>query len=86
MDASFEEHQHKEGQKLHYSGVFQEGKKEKRGSDPMYDSKFIFCHLIVLDMRFVCTSTNTPECKGECPNEDQLLDADDQQIHYAISP
>lgn len=31
MDASFEEHQHKEGQKLHYSGVFQEGeKREKR--------------------------------------------------------
>lgn len=69
-----------------YSGVYPEGKKEKKGSDSMYDSKFVFCHLMVLDTRFICTSTNTPDFKGECSNERQLLDADDQQEHCAISP
>lgn len=31
-------------------------------------------------------TTNIPDFKGECPNEDQLLDADAEQIGCVISP
>lgn len=86
MDTLFEEAQHKKGQKFNISGLLQIDKKGNKDSDPMYESKFIFCCLMLLEIRLKSTTTNIPGFKGECPNEDQLLDADAQQIHCVSSP
>lgn len=67
-------------------GLLQVEKKGSKDSDPMYESKFIFCCLMILEIVLKNTTTNIPEFKGECPKEDQLLDGDAQEIHCISSP
>lgn len=65
------------------SGVFQVGKRGTKDSD---ESKFIFCHLMLLDVRFKRMTINIPDFRGECPSAGQLLDPDAQQMCGIISP